>query len=263
MGRAFLLSISERQYGKNGEQELCAALVASLKQWKKLVNAGSPRQLAELCEAKADVVIMTDGFFPDPRKKETGVPRVGASFFGRQLLRAGQFSEVVPTAVLDQLIPRATQIFMAELVATVLALETFRDYLFGKHVLLFVDAEAVEGALVKGYSSRSDVSLLMGRLWDLALELNCFIYIDRVPTEPNCSDAPSRDHLEIGEALGWLTVPARWPKDIWDKNGPWMIVPKCSVWPYGSEGGCALFSHFSLSNARWFQILSHVHFQLL
>ena len=51
---------------------------------------------------------------------------------------------------------------MVELVATVLALETFRHYMQDATVLLLlVDAEAVEGALVKGYSSRWDTSLLV------------------------------------------------------------------------------------------------------
>ena len=63
--------------------------------------------------------------------------------------------------MLSTWIPRKTQIFMIELFATVLALETFRHYMQDSTVLLLVDAEAVEGALVKGYSSRSDTSLLV------------------------------------------------------------------------------------------------------
>jgi len=221
VGRAFLLAVSERQYSKFAESVLGMALRAALVQWKKLITNGPPRQISALVERKADVVIFTDGFFPDPRKKEKGDPRVGASFFSRVLEHAAQFSEVIPLDVIEQWLHRETQIFMVELIATVLVLETFRHYLKDKYVLLFVDAEAAEGALVKGYSSRTDVSLLVGRFWDLAQELNCSIYIDRVPTDANCSDAPSRNHPEIGEALGWHTVHARWPKDVWTKGRAW------------------------------------------
>jgi microcystin degradation protein MlrC len=128
---------------------------------------------------------------------------------------------VVPSAVLDTWISRVTQIFMVELVATVLVLETFRHYLQDATVLLFVDAEAVEGALVKGYSARSDVSLLVGKFWQLAQELNVYIYVDRVPTDANCSDGPSRDKVHIGKQLGWLEVQARWPAEVHKSGRAW------------------------------------------
>ena len=87
-----------------------------------------------------------------------------------------------------------------------------------------VDAEAVEGALVKGYSSRSDVSLLVGKFWELAQELGAAIYIDRVPTYANCSDGPSRDKVYIGRRLGWLEVEARWPSEVHVNGRAWELV---------------------------------------
>jgi hypothetical protein len=134
--------------------------------------------------------------------------------FGRELKLPSQFCEVVPPAVIAKWLPRETQICMVELVATVLALHTFRDYLRDKTLILLVDAEAVEGALVKGYSARSDLCELVGIFWDLVLELRVLVYIDRVPTDANCSDAPSRDKLKIGEALGWKTIKATWPVNV-------------------------------------------------
>ena len=134
-----------------------------------MVKEGPPRELKPVAPAKADVVIFTDGFFPDPRRSEKGPARVGAVMFDRRRVHPVQFSEIVPKEVIDKWISRATQIFMVELVATILALETFRHYLQNTIVLLLVDAEAVEGALVKGYSSRSDVSLLVGKFRELAL----------------------------------------------------------------------------------------------
>ena len=88
-------------------------------------------------------------------------------------------------------------------------------------MLLLVDAEAVEGALIKGYSSRSDVCELVGVFWDLVLECKSLVYIDRVPTDANCSDPPSRDKLHIGQALGWKTVQVRWPKVVWELGRAW------------------------------------------
>ena len=96
----------------------------------------------------------------------------------------------------------------------IIALATFKEYVIGKYVLLLVDAEAVEGALVKGYSSKEDMCELVGLFWDLALELRCSIYIDRIPTDANCADKPSSDQVEVGEVLNWVTVPPIWPKRV-------------------------------------------------
>ena len=85
------------------------------------------------------------------------------------------------------------------------------SYVQGATLILFVDSEAVECALVKGFTKCSDTPLLVGKFWELAQELNAAIYIDRVPTDANCSDGPSRDKVYIGKQLGWLEVQARWP----------------------------------------------------
>ena len=157
--------------------QLGPALRLALRQWDKLVEAGPPRKIVPASNAPADVVLFTDGFAPDLRKNESGMPAVGAVLFARCCARPAQFFEEVPQEVLDAWLPRKTQICMVELVGVVIAMETFRDYLRGKSVILLVDAEAVEGALVKGYSARTDVCELIGKFWDLALELDCSIYI--------------------------------------------------------------------------------------
>ena len=155
--------------------------------------------------------VFTDGFTPDHRRKEEGLSRIGAVLFDRSCAAPAQFGDVVPQQVILTWLPRATQICMIESEAVVVAFHTFKAYLKGKTVLLLVDSEAVEGALVKGYSSRSDICELVGVFWDLVLELQSLVYIDRVPTDANCSDGASRDKLWIGEKLGWKTVPAQWP----------------------------------------------------
>ena len=78
-----------------------------------------------------------------------------------------------------------------------------REYLRGKSVILLVDAEAVEGALVKGYSAQTDVCELIGKFWDLALELDCSIYIDRVSTDANCADNPVKEQA-ADRGVAWL-----------------------------------------------------------
>merc|ERR1711904_508269 len=92
---------------------------------------------------------------------------------------------------------------MVELFAPVLALAMMGKFLEKKKVLLFVDSETVEGALVKGYSARSDMCELTGEFWHLAHIWDIRIYIDRVPTDSNPSDGLSRNKLEEVVEFDW------------------------------------------------------------
>ena len=100
---------------------------------------------------------------------------------------------------------------MIELLATVVALKTFAPRLRGSLALLFVDSEPVQGALVKGYSSKEDFCELIGVFWRCALDLGVNIYIDKVPTDSNPSDPPSRSRMDIGIGLGWETIDPCFP----------------------------------------------------
>ena len=47
---------------------------------------------------KADVVIFTDGFSPDPREKDRRPDRIGAIMFDRRMISPVQFTARVPDA---------------------------------------------------------------------------------------------------------------------------------------------------------------------
>ena len=59
-------------------------------------------------------------------------------------------------------------------------------------VVLYVDAEAVEGQLVKGYGTADDRSGLLSGFLDTVEKIDDSIYIARVPSDSNPADAPSR-----------------------------------------------------------------------
>ena len=101
---------------------------------------------------------------------------------------------------------------MVELFAPVLSLHRFSEHLTNSRTLVMVDSEAVEGALVKGYSSREDLSELVGEFWRKAAEINCTVYICRVPTDANPADVPSRpDKCQDLEQWGWERATSLWP----------------------------------------------------
>jgi len=215
VGRAFLRVISERQYSHlRRDFALSEALILALKQWQKLINHGQPRPISRTRPSVAEAVVFTDGYTPDQRLGESGISRTGGVVFDRCSRDPVQFSEPVAQSVIDFWMPRKTQIVMIELVAVILAIETFKQELAGKFVLLLIDSEAVEAALIKGYSSKEDICELVGVFWDMALEHNISFYVDRVPTDANPADAPSRADLVQGVAAGWITRAAVWPRQI-------------------------------------------------
>eukprot|EP00438_Fugacium_kawagutii_P013451 Skav225992 [mRNA] locus=scaffold4003:161449:163482:+ [translate_table: standard] len=217
VGRAFLRPISERQYSRsphNGSFSLDQALRVALVHWKGLINEGPPRTIDLKVSKRSDVVIFTDGFTSDPRDRVKKPDRVGAVLFDPRLKAPVQFSEVIPPAAQKRWLIRNTQIVPIEMMAPILAIETFRDRLRNTDLILLIDSESVEAALVKGYSSREDLCDLISVFWDLVIKYQIRVFIDRVSTDANPADWPSRGDLERGERAGWVTVKSVWPKDL-------------------------------------------------
>ena len=212
IGRAFLRSLSERQYSKVPRSDVNKAISLSLDQWRLLVESGPPRPIECTGSRKTDFVIFTDGSFPDA-KSSLADPWIGGVLFQRGA-RPIQFGCRVDKKLIDSWIPRKSQIAMVELFATVVALSTFGNRIKGSWSLLFVDSESALGALVKGYSAKEDLCELVGVFWNLALEFQINLFIDRVPTDSNPADPPSRASLEVGRALGWDEVDPIFPDSL-------------------------------------------------
>ena len=218
VGRAFLRVISERQYmrvaGRESLFKVDLPLELALKHWMFLVQEGPPRTIDVSNSKKADVVVFTDGFTPDPRSSDSRPDRVGAVMFDRRMEKPVQFTAIVPDEVKQSWLSRATQIIPIEMLAPILALSTFADRLAAADVILLIDSEVVEAALIKGYSRKADVCSLVSLFWELALKLKVRIFIDRVSTDANPADWPSRDQMHKGEAVGWVTRDAVWPVEL-------------------------------------------------
>lgn len=221
IGRAFLRVISERQYARfpgADSFKLDSALVESLKQWKTLIAAGPPRPIDLQAKKRADVVVFTDSFTPDPREQDSRPDRIGAVMFDRRLASPVQFTAIVPQRLKQERLDRKTQIVPMEMLAPIVSLTTFGDRVQCADLTLLSDSEAVEGALLKGYSSKSDVCRLVSVFWDLVLECKARVFIDRISTDANPADWPSRGDLERGARAGWRTIEPVWPPSIISRN---------------------------------------------
>ena len=70
-----------------------------------------------------------------------------------------------------------------------------------------IDSESALGGLVKGYSAKEDLCRLVGIFWDLGLKLDSMIYLDRISTDANPADDPSRDQIDKLLKRGWIMTP--------------------------------------------------------
>ena len=214
MGRAFLRVISGRQCGNHSETKLGPALVAALRSWKALLNVARRRTLRPPENDDTEWVIFTDGYTPDQRKGESGCSMIGGVLFAADGSVAPRyFSEVVPPALIADWQRRSTQIYMIEILAVVMAWRTWGHLLFERRVLVFVDSESAEGALTKGYSSKEDACMIVSDFWVAVARDRALVYLDRVPTDANPADDPSRPGKCRGlEAHGWVRDrSAIWP----------------------------------------------------
>ena len=89
--------------------------------------------------------------------------RIGGVVFDRRLMQPRQFTKVVLEEIKARWLSRKTQIIPVEMVATIVALEAFSSRLFRADLFLFTDSEVVEATLVKGYSSREDMTSVSSR----------------------------------------------------------------------------------------------------
>ena len=108
--------------------------------------------------------------------------------------------------------PTNSQIALVALIAVVATVDARPEAFRNRAVLLLVDSEAVESMLVAGYSARQDLCLLVGYFWEKCAELDALVYVDRVPTDANLADGPSRGDRSISDQLGWEEAPVKWPK---------------------------------------------------
>ena len=231
-GRTFLRAFSERQHSRGGCRALGAGLRLAILGWiRTLETGGKPRRLVgDFDNQPPDVVLFTDGSFPDPRLREdpaAPVPRVGWVSFERGAGAGGErvvfSSYCIPEATLAEWLPRRTQIHMMELFGVVLAITQRREALRGKRVLIMIDSESAEGAMVKGTSSLEDVSDLTALAWFTLQDLDAAAYIARFPTDANPADAPSRGRYIELESRGalWqdpLPPPELTSRTLWRKR---------------------------------------------
>ena len=89
------------------------------------------------------------------------------------------------------------QIMNLELYAILCGLKTFSAECFGCHVSIWTDNVGGECALKKQSAKACDHNKLVHAIWSCAIDLNCSIWFNRVPSALNIADGPTRPDENI------------------------------------------------------------------
>ena len=92
---------------------------------------------------------------------------------------------------------RDNQIMGLELLAIALGLSTFADVIYGRRVVVWSDNTGGEAAARAGVASSWDHTCIVHCLWKKAVQLRADLFIDRVPSDDNIADLPSREDYEL------------------------------------------------------------------
>ena len=184
-GRAHLRALAKRQYNTTNDHHINPPLKRALVAWLQILDtvSGTRSLFTSMRPTPSDLVLFTDGSHPDQRPwlpHDPSLCRVGWVSFRRGGRGAGDkvdySSMVVVPEIMQAWLPRQTQICMVELIAAVLAVDFWAQTFVGKHALLLVDNEAVESALIKGYSTKEDSGDLVAIFWGIVHRADLCLY---------------------------------------------------------------------------------------
>ena len=83
-------------------------------------------------------------------------------------------------------------IYALELFTVVSAVFGFRDFLRNKNIVVFIDNDAADLALIKASSKAKAVHSLIHSFWELASTVPFSVWFERAPSKSNLADRPSR-----------------------------------------------------------------------
>ena len=111
------------------------------------------------------------------------------------------------------------QIVALEHLAVVVSIASFAPLLVARTVRLWIDNSAGELQLAKGSARSADHNRLVHIVWTLAARFRIGLWVERVASEWNVADEPSR---EVPFAM--VTLGAQWetPSTTWDLSELWI-----------------------------------------
>ena len=106
------------------------------------------------------------------------------------------------------------QIMSLEMLAVLVSLSTHKERISGRRVVLWSDSTGAEHATRRGSSSKADHNTIVHRVWAYAYQHDIKLWIERVGTDDNVADNPSRANDPLMVYIG-----AKWSEPVltgWD-----------------------------------------------
>ena len=124
----------------------------------------------------------------------------------------------VPERVVCSLKERCDeQIVALEMLAVVFALLAFLPHLADRAVRIWVDNAAAECILKRGSAASSDHNWICHEIWTLCFKHKIGLWVERVSSDDNVADEPSRRKFDVVGELGKeVAVPACTSDVLWN-----------------------------------------------
>ena len=198
VGRCCTAALRQRQYSSYPDNSLSEEIRASLRLMRCFLQLAPDRRVW-VESAERPLLLYTDASDVPDRVPQRAL---GACLIDPSSQLFTYTSCEVPQTVVDTWLPKKSHMGQLELLAAVLALDTWQRRLAEASVLLFIDNDSAAANLVKGYSAKSDSAAIVGQFWLLAAHLQLSVYIDRVESKSNPSDGPSRLDFQFMHEMG-------------------------------------------------------------
>ena len=194
LGRAMLRPFFAQQYAPPKGQKAGGDLITACKWWIEVLE----RHRHQTCPwnpCDFEVVEILCDARGDP-------PRIAAvlASSAREIMHTDMET---PPQFMRALSPRGeSQIMGQEMLAVLLALTVFQQHIAGKVARVWTDNVGGEGALRRGSARQADHNRISLAVWSHAAQVPCGLWFERVPSEANIADLPSREDYVLLRRLG-------------------------------------------------------------
>ena len=89
-----------------------------------------------------------------------------------------------------------------ELLSIALGVSTWADLLEGRDLVIWSDNSGAEAATRSGSTKQFDHNCIIHCIWLVAAKFGLSLFVERVPSELNIADLPSREEHDTLRAMG-------------------------------------------------------------
>ena len=186
VGRAMLRRIFDQRWTRTGK--VSKALRAALLWWCNVLEVGICEERKWGCSGQPPICIFVDARGEPPRCAAV------AFIDGECHYTDGKPSDRIMAGFQNR---KDAQICGLEMLAIALGLSSFSDELRGRNVAVYSDNKGAEAATRRGSARSWDHCQIIHEVWTMALRIGAHLWIERVSSEDNISDLPSREEYRL------------------------------------------------------------------